>query len=486
MTDQPANDTASAARLLVDQMQRERRSFWGILGVFFLLLAGIGGMIVYQMLALKTFTEDSRAQRFHEIGDQSLALSQLRSQQNDGALAQRQAVDQRIKAQKMTDVAYRALRASPDSLVRAAEALAKDHFLGRSLNQSSAMVVTGALDSKRLSQSQKALLNAALEDWNMPDSMEKAELAAALPKVEARAKSLIADRSLAYFGYAAKAAYRFRQANSATVYMDWNDGCKELVDEATAALAIADPAASESADPEAAGLNLHYWRGQCWRRHGEPELARQEFEKMMRLAKSETLLPTNPLKYQAYHGMGTVMTTLLDQGESTPEQRSKDVAQALSYLLDAGEFRVQAGMTEVGRVNSTGNIGFLLLKENTPDSLVKTLEHTGAVDEIHTSTWNLVAELVAARALQKQGLPPKFEDEELKSRDAALREAYSPGALDEIVFRTLAKLAYQQKSSLPKTELGKIIDKAHLTVLEEAAACIQQRLKCYRSTYGKK
>ena len=57
---------------------------------------------------------------------------------------------------------------------------------------------------------------------------------------------------------------------------------------------------------------------------------------------------------------------------------------------------------------------------------------------------------------------------------------------DRLDARTLAKLAYQQKSSLPKTELGKIIDKAHLAVLEEAEACIQQRLKCYRTAYGKK
>jgi hypothetical protein len=268
--------------------------------------------------------------------------------------------------------------------------------------------------------------------------------------------------------------------------MDWDNGCSDLVEAATAALAVNDPAASESAKAETAGLNLRYWRGQCWRRHGEPEKARAEFEQMMQLARSDALPPTNPLKFQAYHGMGTVMTTLLDAGETTAEQRAKDTAEAMSYLVSAGEFRVQAGMTEVGRVNSTGNIGFLLLKENSPEGLVKTLEHTGAVDEIHTSTWNLVAELVAARALQDKGLPSAFVDESLKARESALRENYSGDALDEIIFRTLAKLAYQQKSSLPKAELGRILDEAHHAALEEAERCIEQRLACYRTVYRTK
>jgi hypothetical protein len=207
---------------------------------------------------------------------------------------------------------------------------------------------------------------------------------------------------------------------------------------------------------------------------------------MMRLARSDALPPTNPLKFQAYHGMGTVMTTLLDAGEKTAEQRSNDTAAAMDYLVSAGEFRVQAGMTEVGRVNSTGNIGFLLLKENTPDGLVKALEHTGAVDEIHTSTWNLVAELVAARALQGQGLPSSFTDEALKAKEDTLRAKYSPDGLEDIVFRTLAKLAYQQKSSLPKAELTRILDKAHHAALDEADRCIQQRIECYRSIYRSK
>src|SRR5262245_13905961 len=158
--------------------------------------------------------------------------------------------------------------------------------------------------------------------------------------------------------------------------MDWENGCKELVGEVASALKIEDPAANEGINPDAAGLNLHYWRGQCWRRHGEPEKAREEFAQMMRLATSDALPATNPLKFQAYHGIGTVMTTLLDEGGKSPDQRIKDVADSMSYLVKAGEFRVQSGMTEVGRVNSTGNIGFLLLKENTQEGLVKTLEHT--------------------------------------------------------------------------------------------------------------
>jgi hypothetical protein len=204
------------------------------------------------------------------------------------------------------------------------------------------------------------------------------------------------------------------------------------------------------------------------------------------LAKSDALPPSNPLKYQAYHGMGTVMTTLLDAGAKSPEERASYLAEARSYLQDAGEFRVRAGMTAVGRVSSTENIGFLLLKEGTPEGVVKALEHTGALNEVQVSTWNLVAELAAVRALQKQGLPAQLSDEILKANEAALREKYSREGLEEMAFRTLAELAYQSPRSLPKTELSNMLDAAHHPALEEAANCIGQRLACYRNAYGKK
>ncbi len=485
MTTQPASDVGGAARLLVDQMQRERQSFWSILGVFFLLLAGIGGMIIYQMLELKSLAEDARTKRFETIGEQSFALSSLRTQQNDGAVAQRDALEERMAAQEMTAIALQAARATPQALAKDAERFARDHFLGRSLNQSTAVVVTGALDGRQIPASQRALLSAAFADWNMPDRMTASDLTEALPKVEANARTLLADPMLAYFGHAALAAYHFRRANSAAVYMDWDKGCKELVEEASAALALGDPALAEGADPEAAGLNLHYWRGQCFRRHGEPEKARADFEMMMRLAKSDKLSGTNPLKFQSYHGIGTVLATLLDEAEKTPEERAKDIAEAIVDLKAAGDYRVQAGMTEVGKVSSTGNIGFLYLKENTPEGLVKTLEYTGQIDEIQASTWNLVARLVAARALQqdKADLPAAFMDEGLKANDAALREKYSKDGLDEVVFQTLAKLAYQRKSSLPKVELSKLLDPAHHPALDEADRCIEQRAKCYQDIF---
>jgi hypothetical protein len=485
MTDKP-EDTGTAARMLVSQMQRERRSFWGILTVFFLLLAGIGGMLGYQIFALRTFTEDSRARRFQEIGSESITRSDLRTAQDNSAVKQREIMNQTVAAQNDTEKAWRALKAQPDALVQDAVRYAKQHFLGRPLNQSTAMVVFGALESKRLTASQRALLKAAQLDWSIPSSMltdtiAPEQLDPKWPEIQANAAVLLNDPALKYYGYVARGAYYFRKVTNGGLemepkaYMYWDNGCDHLVEEASKALE-AGSGLGEGAAPEASGLNLHYWRGQCWRRHGEPYLAVKEFEAMMRGADSDALSPTNPLKYQAFHGMGTVMTTLLDMDAKPDEQRKAEAEDARKYLEQAGKFRMAAGATKVGEVNSTGNIGFLLLKDDTPAGLVKVLDQTTVVDELLPSTWNLVAQLTAVRALQ--ALDPD-------ARDAVAGEKYSEDALDEIAFRTLAELAYQPVSSLPEKEFRNILDKKHHPVLDEVVACIGKKQECYKTAYAK-
>lgn len=481
-----SEETGSAARMLVSQMQRERRSFWGILTVFFLLLAGIGGMLGYQIFALRTFTEDTRARRFQEIGRESITRSDLRSAQDNSAVKQREFVNQTVAAQNDTEAVWRALKSQSDALVKDAVKYAKLHFLGRPLNQSTAMIVFGALESKKLAPSQRALLKAAQLDWSIPSSMltdtiSPEQLDPKWLEIQANAAVLLKDPALKYYGHVARGAYYFRKVTNgglekeAKAYMYWDGGCDKLVDEATLALE-AGAGLGEGAPPDASGLNLHYWRGQCWRRHGEPYLAVKEFEAMMAGAKSDALPPTNPLKYQAFHGMGTVMTTLLDMDAKPDEQRKAEAVQARGYLEQAGKFRIAAGATKVGEVNSTGNIGFLLLKDDTPAGLVKVLDQTTVIDELLPSTWNLVAQLTAVRALQ--ALDPD-------ARDAVAGEKYSEEALDEIAFRTLAELAYQPVSSLPEKEFRNILDKKHHPVLDEVVACVGKKQECYKTAYAK-
>lgn len=485
MAKPPNEETGVAARMLVGQMQRERRSFWGILAVFFLLLAGIGGMLGYQIFALRTFAEDSRAQRFKEIGMQSKAMMDLRRSQDESAVKLREAANQTSAAQAATEEAWKALRDPPEKSAPRALAYAKQHFLGRPLNQSTALVLTGALQWDGLPSSQAALMRAALLDWSTPTSMlvdtVRPEQMPKLEAVRANADVLLNDPApqAKLFGHAAMAAHYYRQASNGRLrspplpFMDWENGCKELVEHTTAALEIMSSLRTEEAtDPEASGLNLHYGRGQCWRKQGETQKAFKEYETMMRLAGTDAIPPSNPIKYQAFHGMGTAVTTLLEPDQKSDEQ----AARAKDLLTQAGKFRRAAGTTEVGEVSSTANIGFLLLKTDTPEGLVAVLKHTEAVDEILPSTWNLVAQLAAIRAMQ--GL-----DEDQRATLPA--EAHSDDKLGEMAFQTLAELAYQQASSLPEAEFRMILDKKHHPALEQAKACIGQREDCYQNVVQK-
>jgi len=465
--------------MLIDEMKRERRSFWSILFVFFLLLAAVGGLMVYNMQKVRDVAADAQKDRFRTIGETSSALSELRSQQNDGAVAQRAVENDRLEGQKMIAVFLTATQAPAASLETAAVDFSKNHFLGRSLNMSSAALVSKALQAPALPAPSRALLQAALFDWNSDKgALSEDGRAREMAELRPLADLLLADPNLAFYGHAAMAAHQFRRASNNDVYMKWEGGCSELVDAVDAALS--DPVAPASADPTAAGLNLNYWRGQCLRRHGDTDKALLDFQHMMKFAESDGIPPTNPLKFQAYHGIGTVTTTLLESGGGANGQRAAAIAAAKSYLENAGDFRMSSGMTEVGKISSTGNMGFLFLKETEPDRYVRALEHTQRIDEVHATTWNLVARLVAARAVLDEGLPDVFTDEALKQQDAAMRAKYGPDQLREIVFRTLAELAYQKAGTLPKVELSKLLDEVHHPVLDEAEQCIGQRDACYR------
>ncbi|MDP3736595.1 MAG: hypothetical protein Q8R02_04350 [Hyphomonadaceae bacterium] len=461
----------SAARMFVVEMRRERRSFWAILLVFFLLLAI---MFAYNLVALSSLSGDQRREEFRSKGENAGALAEVLSQQNTAAYAQAIAQRETQEAQKTDSIAAfrRALRDSPDTLVSAAERYAVGHLYGRSLNSSTAAVVAGALESKKLSASQRALLNAALFDWGMPNTMSEVSLGEAQQQVERNTKVLLADPKYAAYGHAAKTGFWFRKANSGEMYMDWNNGCKELVDDAQQALKAAQAVATKVGSAQASGLNLNYWHGQCRRRHGEPVEALKDFQAMMKVVGAEDFPATNPYKFQAFHGLAMATMALpVDSGVSG-EERTQQVQSAIDMLELAGEYRGAAGHIASGQTSSLGNIGILTLRKTTPDKYVEALEYTEKVDGVTASTWNLVGRLVAIRAMQKPDAPA--------ISDPVLSAKYSRKELKKLAFNTLAKLAYLS-SDFPEAEFKRLLDEQHYDALAEVKACINKKIDCFQT-----
>ena len=469
----------SAAKMFVSEMRRERRSYWAIMIFFFVLLAI---MFAYNLVALNSLSGDQKREEFRSRGEAAGSRSQLLSNQNDIAYAQRNAEREVQEAQKLSNLqaARRAQQAKPKDLVSSASKYALAHFYGRSLNMSTASVVVAALEAPGLSKQQKALFDAALFDWGMPDTMDGEDLRLAKKPVEDNAGVLLASPAYEAYGHAVKAGYYFRQANSGDVYMQWDNGCKELVDETEAALKAGGDVAKQLGDPEAAGLNLHYWNGQCRRRHGEPDKALTGFVEMMKLAGGEGFPASNPYKFQAVHGVA-MATMGMDTPSMTSEEKTAQAVAAVDQLEKAGAYRGAAGQTESGQVSSLGNIGIITLRKQTPDRYVEALEYTEKVDRITASAWNLVGRLVAARALQRGQLPAEFSAHTLEINKATaddLRNKYSKDALKNIVFQTLAELAYLP-GDFPMAEFKRLLDEEHHPALNEANACIHTGIACY-------
>jgi tetratricopeptide (TPR) repeat protein len=455
----------SAARMLIDQIQRERRSFWGILGVFFLLLGGIGALILYNTQRLRDVERERAETEFRTIGLNAEALTDLRGQLNTASVEQKRLEMDRVAAQIMIRSSLAARNGQPsEQVLSLAQIYARKHFLGEPLNMSSGSVVASAMSYSEGPAGY--LLEAALADWNGDE-----------PRLQSNAEALVAvkDRSYQAIGEAAMAALSFRRAEPAEVNFAWDKGCEATVrhvDAAIAAGALEQSAAFASAgDPEAGGLNLDYWRGQCLRKAGRPEDALASFERM--LTGIETVSDSNPFKFQAYHGKGTVMTAMIDAPGVETDTRLANLETAREHLERAGELRRANGATQTGAYGSTENIAFLLLRGDPADRMVKVLDHTGAIDAQISQTWNLVARLAAAQSLLETGLPEAFKSEDLKARDAALRRTYSPDRLQRVIFETKAKLARRTSVSLARAELAKLLGPEHEWALRFADACIE-------------
>ena len=68
-----------AARMFMEQMARERRSFWGILVVFFLLLAGIGAFLFHEVFSV---AQSVKAGDFRQIAQEARKLREMRNDLN--------------------------------------------------------------------------------------------------------------------------------------------------------------------------------------------------------------------------------------------------------------------------------------------------------------------------------------------------------------------------------------------------------------------
>jgi hypothetical protein len=455
--------------MLIDQMQRERRSFWGILSVFFLLLGGIGALILYNTQRLSDVEKEHAEAEFRTIGASAEALSDLRNQLNTSRIEQKRQEMDRIASQTMIRSAVGARNGQAAQQLPVALIYARKHFLGEPLNMSSGSVVAFAQEAAI--GADDYLLETVLADWNRDE-----------PRLTRSAELLAESDDASYraIGHAALAAQAFRRAEPAGVNFAWDKGCADVVRHVDAAIeaGILDQARAfaQAGDPEAGGLNLDYWRGQCLRKDGKSDLAMQSFERMLSVI--DDVRDENPFKFQAYHGRGTVMTAMIDAPGVETDARLANLEEARVMLERAGQLRLANGATAVGAYGSTENIAFLLLRGDPADRMVKVLEHTGAIDQQLSQTWNLVARLAAAQALLSSGLPPEFKSEDLKSREAALRETYSETRLKRILFETKAKLAPRTKPSLAAAELSKLLGPDHEWALRFAEACVDAGAAC--------
>ncbi|MEZ5936758.1 MAG: hypothetical protein R3C52_00895 [Hyphomonadaceae bacterium] len=479
--DAGAAQTSAAARMLIEEMQRERRSFWGILAVFFLLLAGIGALIIYTTYRVTTGEYDSRRQQFLNMGASAEALTGLLNQQNTASIEQKRLEREQIAAQRMIGVNVATRNGSTVKYVPHALDFARRHFMGEPLNMSSGSVVAavlelGAAEASPLSGDDRTLLRAAMADWTQDDATLET-LAGQLADVP------VARGDHAIFGHIAKARLAFDRA--ADIGYDWDGACAEAVAEVKAAQeAGAIDLALRFEDqglPEAAGLNLDYWQGQCLRRHGDTRPALAAFNRMLAYVREagDALPDSNPFKFQAYHGVGTVMTTAIDDRTMAPEEKAAYIADAKLLLETAAKLRRANGATETGSFGSLENVSFLLFREDEPERLVDVLEHTGFIDEKISMTWNLVARLAAARSLLSEGFPAVFARPDMQAKYDALADKYSEGDLKRIMTEALAKLSRRDISGLAQIELKKLLGPDYAPSVDIAARCVELREACF-------
>jgi hypothetical protein len=472
MDAQPTSETGQmgpAARMFMEQMARERRSFWGILAVFFLLLAGIGGFILYEVISV---SETLKAEDFRTVGLTAKRFTDMRNDLNaqQTALAAQQDADR--EARETMAMVMQAAREAPAKQVPDALFYAQGEILGLPLNNSTASLLASAATAAKGEDAD--LINAAMADWR--DESVPAGWAKGDPALAKLAQKLASGSARPALGHALLASIAFRKTRIKGANSAWDRGCKEVVEETALAeksrlKAGVRADADHDGDQVAAGLNLLYWRAQCLRKHSEAKAANAVYKEMIDSPALAQLADTNTFKVQAYHGYGTTLIAMAND-PATPADQAKTLrAEAKASLEKSGQLRISEGADESNAFGTTENIGFLILRDDAPDKLVQALDHTQHIDASTASTWNLVVQLAAARSLYAQA------DKATK----AISDKYPKDKLKRIIFETYAKLAQQDPGSLNAEEVSSLIGPDYSQPLAEAEDCIRNSSACYEA-----
>lgn len=450
---------SDAANMLIKAMKRERTSFWGIMGVFLLLVAGVAGFLGYEMLS---FAAGVKSEDFRTVGQTAKKLSDMRTDLNAAQTAQvtRDLADQ--EAREMMNVAIRAAREQPAKLVGDALTFAERHFLGHSLNQSTASLVAAAMPAATSADAD--LLAAALADWR--NEAVRSEWANGNTELAELGTRLTLSPSRKAFGHVVLASIAFRKSQARGSNSAWAKGCQEAADQAEMAEKAGIRSFIKARDPQASGFNLQYWRAHCLRKNGDAATANPIFAAMVANEALASLPKVHTFRVQAYNGLGTTQIALANATTDAAEAQ-KLRTEAKQNLKTAGELRVSNDADASAASGITENIGFLILRGANADAgaskLVEALTHTQAIDARSLLTWNLVVQLAAATALYEEGGSPDYPKDKLKT----------------IIFETYAKLGQQDKGTLNQMEVSGLIGPDFQQALGDANDCVQNKETCY-------
>lgn len=447
-TTDTAHNPVSSLDLLME-LQGEQKAFRFLIRALAALLATAAiiavGSVVYFYFALQGLKGEYAYQaRLNEINLRIVAGEA--SRQRESTQAQLVAIrEENESARRQAELSRELQQAGSASQIASYKSravnIARDHVLGKTMNEVTSQVVSMVLRAdegrvRLLSDAEHTLLSASLDDWG--GQVESATVKAAFQALLDNSEAL-QDQAI---GAAGLAMLEYRLANSNSLV--WSQGCSAMVDYANQA--------------EARGMHapmLLLWKGQCLRKRGDALLAYRAFSEAAALMKAEPEDITLEQEQLAHHGVGTTLVALAAQRQ-LPEGRLYEEAlqEALSELRTAARIRAERGATQVGVAYTEENIGFIhILDEDWPTAL----EHTKRIDDILPLAWNLTVRNIAAR-----------ENEKALRQAGASREAIDN--MQAIQSDTALVLALMECNQIDKAELKRLLPSKFEGVLEELAA----------------
>ena len=323
-----------------------------------------------------------------------------------------------------------------------AVAIARDHILGKPMNEVTSQVVSMVLRTDEsgsvslLTEPERILMQAALDDWG--GQVESSVVRNSFQELLDEHGDL-SDQAI---GAAGLAMLEYRKANANS--LSWNRGCSTVVDYVNQAAAR---------DLNAPMLLL--WKGQCLRKRGDALLAYRAFSQATKLMDQDPQDITLEQSQLAHHGVGTTLIALAAQNQ-LPEGQDRGVAlqEALGELKIAAKVRADRGATRVGVAYTEENMGFIyILEEDWPAAL----SHTEAIDQILPLAWNLTVRNIAAR-----------ENEKALKRSGASRAAVEE--MQKIQKDTAMVLSLMDCGQIDKAELMRLLPEKYSDDVDELAA----------------